>query len=100
MGSSDFLSEAVINEDSEKMLPAMPNATCHRTAMILQLPANLSWHFWLAFAPGDFYKLLSHYLHPFNSEYIYYFLINTLNWFFLNKSLVCSLEAMNLKYGC
>ena len=61
------------------MLPAMP---CHRTATIPQLPANLSWHFWLTFAPGGFYRLLCHYLHPFNSEYIYYPFINTLNHIF------------------
>ena len=92
MGSPYFLSEAAIDDDSEKcylpclMLPAI--------AQPRSQSANLLWHFWLAFAPGDSYRLLSHDLRPFNSEYIYSLLINTLNHFFLNKSLVCSLEAM------
>ena len=93
MGSSDFLSEAAINDNSAKCyLPAMPNVTRHHTATVPQLPANLPWHFWLAFAPGDFYRLLCHYLHPINSEYIH--ILPSHKYFEPSFSLVCSLEAM------
>jgi len=94
MGSSDFPSEAAINDDSEKCyLPAITQPWSTVTCQCLP------WHFWLAFAPEDLYKLLCCDLHPFKCKYSCYLLINAMSQFFLNNPwLAVRVEAMWSKY--